>query len=67
MTSPITAALKGAASTNDAQRNVWLLVAAQLLGGAAPPIIISLGGIVGQMLASAPTLATLPINWGLRC
>lgn len=45
-----------------AQRNVWVLVAAQALGGAAPPIIISLGGIVGQMLASNPALATLPVS-----
>ena len=52
----------GAANTADAQRNVWLLVASQSLGGAAPPIIISLGGIVGQMLASDPSLSTLPVS-----
>ncbi|HBD38134.1 MAG TPA: MFS transporter, partial [Cupriavidus sp.] len=46
----------------DARRNVGLLMAAQSLGGAAPPIIISLGGIVGQMLASNPSLATLPVS-----
>ena len=62
MTSSITATPVNAANTADAQRNVWLLVAAQSLGGAAPPIIISLGGIVGQMLASDPTLATLPVS-----
>ncbi|MBV2206894.1 MAG: MFS transporter [Diaphorobacter sp.] len=62
MTSSITATPINAANTADAQRNVWLLVAAQSLGGAAPPIIISLGGIVGQMLASDPTLATLPVS-----
>lgn len=62
MTSSTTEAPKGAASNDDARRNVWLLVAAQSLGGAAPPIIISLGGIVGQMLASDPTLATLPVS-----
>jgi MFS family permease len=45
-----------------ARRNVAVLVAAQSLGGAAPPIIISLGGIVGQMLASDPTLSTLPVS-----
>ncbi len=44
------------------RRNVGLLVAAQSLGGAAPPIIISLGGLVGQMLASTPSLATLPVS-----
>ncbi len=37
-------------------------MAAQSLGGAAPPIIISPGGIVGQMLASTLSLATLPVN-----
>ena len=62
MTSSITATSTGAAHTADAQRPVWLLVAAQSLGGAAPPIIISLGGIVGQMLASDPMLATLPVS-----
>lgn len=46
----------------DARRNVALLMAAQSLGGAAPPIIISLGGIVGQMLTSTPSLATLPVS-----
>lgn len=51
-----------AVGAGDAQRNIWLLVAAQSLGGAAPPIIISLGGIVGQTLASTPTLATLPVS-----
>lgn len=42
--------------------NVWLLVAAQALGGASPPIIISLGGLVGQQLSSDPTLSTLPVS-----
>ena len=45
-----------------ARRNVRLLVGAQALGGAAPPIIISLGGLVGQMLAHDPGLATLPVS-----
>lgn len=49
-------------AATDARRNVGLLMAAQSLGGAAPPIIISLGGIVGQMLASNPSLATLPVS-----
>jgi predicted MFS family arabinose efflux permease len=51
-------------SVNDrqARRNVNLLVAAQSLGGASPPIIISLGGLVGQMLAHDPALATLPVS-----
>ncbi|WP_313077174.1 MFS transporter [Melaminivora sp.] len=44
------------------RRNLSLLVAAQSLGGASPPIIISLGGLVGQMLSSTPTAATLPVS-----
>ncbi len=57
-----TTAPAGAVSPAAARRNIRLLVAAQSLGGAAPPIIISLGGIVGQKLASSPTLATLPVS-----
>lgn len=44
------------------RRNLAVLVAAQSLGGASAPIIISLGGIVGQSLASNPSLATLPVS-----
>jgi len=43
-------------------RNLGLLVAAQALGGASPPIIILLGGLVGQQLSSNPTLSTLPVS-----
>ena len=43
-------------------RNLGLLVAAQSLGGASPPIIISLGGLVGQQLSSDPAAATLPVS-----
>lgn len=42
--------------------NVTLLFFAQSLGGASPPIIISLGGIVGQMLSTNPALVTLPVS-----
>lgn len=41
---------------------LWLLVAAQALGGAAAPVIISLGGLVGQWLSSSPAMATLPVS-----
>lgn len=51
-----------AADAARGQRTVGLLVMAQALGGAAPPIIISLGGLVGQMLAARPALATLPVS-----
>jgi MFS family permease len=44
------------------KRNTPVLMAAQALGGASPPIIISLGGLVGQQLSSAPELATLPVS-----
>ncbi|MBS0506156.1 MAG: MFS transporter [Proteobacteria bacterium] len=44
------------------RRNLGLLVAVQSLGGASPPIIISLGGLVGQTLSSTPTAATLPVS-----
>ncbi|MBV2162670.1 MAG: MFS transporter [Comamonas sp.] len=43
-------------------RNLGLLVAAQALGGASPPIIISLGGLVGQQLSSNPAATTLPVS-----
>ncbi|MGD9946597.1 MAG: MFS transporter [Burkholderiaceae bacterium] len=45
-----------------ARRNISVLVAAQALGSASPPIIVSLGGIVGQTLAGSAKLATLPIS-----
>lgn len=44
------------------RRNIVVLMIAQALGAAVPPIIISLGGIVGQTLSSNPTLATLPVS-----
>ncbi|MBS7326209.1 MAG: MFS transporter [Thiopseudomonas sp.] len=49
-------------ATPASQRNLWLLFGAQALGGASPPIIISLGGLVGMQLASDPALATLPVS-----
>lgn len=45
-----------------ARRNVRLLTVAQALGGAGPPIIISLGGLVGHDLAPSPALITLPVS-----
>lgn len=49
-------------SPSTSRRNLGLLVAAQSLGGASPPIIISLGGLVGLQLASTPAAATLPVS-----
>lgn len=45
-----------------ASRNIWALTAAQSLGGANSPIIISLGGLVGQQRAPDPRAATLPVS-----
>lgn len=45
-----------------ARRNIIVLTAAQALGAASPPIIISLGGIVGQSLAPSTALSTLPVS-----
>ena len=45
-----------------ARRNVGLLMAAQSLSGAGPSIIISLGGIIGQMMAPSAMLATVPVS-----
>jgi predicted MFS family arabinose efflux permease len=44
------------------RRNVFVLSVAQALGGASGPIIISLGGLVGQMLSPAGSLVTLPVT-----
>lgn len=45
-----------------ARRNIFVLTTAQALGAASPPIIISLGGLVGQQLSSDPALVTLPVS-----
>lgn len=50
------------APTSPSRPPLPLLFAAQALGGAAPPIIISVGGLVGQQLSSDPTAATLPVS-----
>lgn len=39
-----------------------MLTAAQSLSAASPPIIISLGGLVGQQLSYDPALVTLPVS-----
>lgn len=44
------------------KRDVLILTLAQALGAASPPIIISLGGIVGQILSPDPALVTLPVS-----
>ncbi|MDO6681063.1 MFS transporter [Oceanobacter sp. 5_MG-2023] len=44
------------------QRNLGKLFSAQALGGSSAPIIISIGGLVGQRLTPDPALATLPVS-----
>ncbi|MBC9879899.1 MFS transporter [Bradyrhizobium sp. INPA01-394B] len=43
-------------------RNVLALTSAQAFGAAGPPIVISLGGLVGQILAPYKALTTLPVS-----
>lgn len=50
------------AESPNIRRNTRLLSCAQALGGASPAIVISMGGLVGQMLAGDPGLATLPVS-----
>ncbi|MBB4569311.1 MFS transporter [Rhizobium leucaenae] len=45
-----------------ARRNSWVLTVAQAFGGANAPIVISLGGLVGQHLSPDPELITLPVS-----
>ncbi|MCZ4432054.1 MFS transporter [Agrobacterium sp. SOY23] len=44
------------------KRNGWILTVAQAFGGANAPIVISLGGLVGQKLSPDPDLITLPVS-----
>lgn len=45
-----------------ARRNLIALTCAQAFGAAGPPIMIALGGLVGQVLAPQKLLATLPVS-----
>ncbi|MBB4123075.1 MFS transporter [Martelella radicis] len=49
-------------SPDTARRNIRILTLSQAVGGAAPPIVISLGGIVGQLLSPDPAFATVPVS-----
>lgn len=44
-----------------ARRNISVLTLAQALGASGGPIIIALGGLIGQSLAPSPLLFTLPV------
>lgn len=48
--------------TSASKRNAWILTVAQAFGGANAPIVISLGGLVGQHLSPDPGLITLPVS-----
>ena len=45
-----------------ARRNVAVLVAAQAILGAQMPLIFTVGGLAGLMIAPSPALATIPIS-----
>jgi len=45
-----------------ARRNIAVLTGAQALGGASPPIVMSLCGLVGQQLAADPAWVTFPVS-----
>ncbi|HZH53479.1 MAG TPA: MFS transporter [Microvirga sp.] len=45
-----------------ARRNALVLAFAQALAGASPAIVVSLGGLVGQVLAENKELVTLPVS-----
>lgn len=62
MTEAVSSGSAADAGERLARRNVGLLMAAQSLSGAGPSIIISLGGIVGQMLAPSAMFATVPVS-----
>jgi len=44
------------------RHNIVVLALAQTFGGSSGPIIVSLGGLVGQNLSHDPTIATLPVS-----
>mgnify|MGYP001157013426 FL=1 len=48
--------------TATVRRNFTVLTAAQALGGSSAPIVMSLGGLVGQQLADNPAWVTLPVS-----
>ncbi|WP_062762719.1 MFS transporter [Falsirhodobacter sp. alg1] len=44
------------------QPTLWLLLISQGLAGSIPPIMISLGGMVGKMISPSEALVTLPVS-----
>ncbi len=49
-------------STAPSRRNVIVLTCAQAFAAAVPAVVVSLGGLVGQMIAPDKAFATLPVS-----
>ena len=62
MTMTNTAPASPAHDDSRAKRNVAVLVAAQAILGAQMPLIFTVGGLAGLMIAPSPALATIPIS-----
>jgi MFS family permease len=62
MTMTNTAPASPAHDDRRAKRNVAVLVAAQAILGAQMPLIFTVGGLAGLMIAPSPALATIPIS-----
>ncbi|WP_439138774.1 MFS transporter [Roseicyclus sp.] len=62
MTLTNTAPLSPTHDDSRAKRNVAVLVAAQAILGAQMPLIFTVGGLAGLMIAPSPALATIPIS-----
>lgn len=62
MTMTNTAPTSPAHDDSRAKRNVAVLVAAQAILGAQMPLIFTVGGLAGLMIAPSPALATIPIS-----
>ena len=62
MTMTNTAPASPAHDERRAKRNVAVLVAAQAILGAQMPLIFTVGGLAGLMIAPSPALATIPIS-----
>lgn len=54
--------LEAELSERDQRANVWRLTLAQALAGANAVVVYATGAIIGNQLAPAPVLATLPIS-----
>ena len=62
MTMTNTAPASPAHDDSRAKRNVAVLVSAQAILGAQMPLIFTVGGLAGLMIATSPALATIPIS-----